>query len=83
MVSRNKEKYLNVNIANTFGMLSLTAYMVIILLLYGLIFSSCATIAPNTYAALEALPEGALTPLWMVLEGVFLDLVSLVKGLIF
>jgi len=44
---------------------------------------SCATIAPNTTAAIEALPEGALTPLWMVLEGVFLDLVSLVKGLIF
>ena len=56
--------------------------LVFLIFIY-ILFTSCATIAPNTTTAIEALPEGALTPLWMVLEGVFLDLVSLVKGLIF
>jgi len=78
MVSRNKENY---PVKNNSDFIGVTAYILAAIGLLMLV--SCATIAPNTTAAIEALPEGALTPLWMVLEGVFLDSVSLVKGLIF
>lgn len=77
MVSRNQENY---PVKNNSDFIGVAVYMLAAIGLLMLV--SCATIAPNTTAAIEALPEGALTPLWMVLEGVFLDLVSLVKGLI-
>ena len=47
------------------------------------LLTSCESVAPNTYAALEELPEEAFTPLWMLLEGICLDLFNLVKGIIF
>ena len=77
MVSRNQE---NCPVKNNSDFIGVAVYMLAAIGLLMLV--SCATIAPNTYAALEALPEEAFTPLWMVLEGVFLDLFNLVKGLI-
>jgi hypothetical protein len=40
--------------------------------------SSCSAIIPNTSAALEALPEDALEPLWMLFEGLILDIINLI-----
>jgi len=77
MVSRNQENY---PVKSNSDFIGVAVYILITISLLMLV--SCATIAPNTYAALEALPEEAFTPLWMVLEGVFLDLFNLVKGLI-
>jgi len=77
MVSRNQENY---PVKNNSDFIGVTAYLLLTISLLALV--SCESIAPNTYAALESLPEEAFTPLWMVLEGVFLDLFNLVKGLI-
>ena len=77
MESRNNERYASPPL-DFFG---LSVYVIVVLGLCAL--ASCATIAPNTSAALEALPEEAFTPLWMLLEGICLDLFNLVKGIIF
>ena len=77
MVSRNRKKY---PIKDNSDFIGFTVYALVVIGLFMLV--SCATIAPNTTAALEALPEEAFTPLWMVLEGVLLDLFNLVKGLV-
>jgi hypothetical protein len=61
--------------------LGLAVYVIVVLSL--LTFVSCSTLAPNTSAALESLPEEAFTPLWMVLEGVCLDLFNLIKCIVF
>ena len=77
MESRNNERYASPPL-DFFG---LSVYVMVVLGLLALV--SCSTIAPNTSAALEALPEEAFTPLWMLLEGICLDLFNLVKGIIF
>jgi hypothetical protein len=76
MESRN-EKY---PVKDNLDFIGLTVYALVIIGILALV--SCESVAPNTYAALEALPEEAFTPLWMVLEGLCLDLFNLVKGLI-
>ena len=73
MENRNKEYSPIVD-----GTIGLAIYFTIVIAL----LTSCESIAPNTYAAMQELPEEAFTPLWMVLEGLCLDLFNLVKGLI-
>ena len=78
MQSSKNDKYYVGRPSDFFG---LSVYVLVVIALCSL--ASCTTLAPNTVAALESLPEDAFKPVWLLVEGICLDLFHLIKGIIF